>query len=237
MELRLGLSELRWIGISFVFVSLSIFFSYAIFPSQTSLLSISFLVIALTPLLYSAMEREEAIVAHENLPFVKKYGGMIAIILLISAGIFFAYAFWYNVLPSDPGCKETCSTALPCKEAVFSAQLGYISQERGLDKLFSLMLICFILSLFLGAGAILIISWDLSILVIGSEIAHLSFVLYLPQLLAFFLTGLAGVLLSFAIVKHEWRGKAFFVVAKDSMILLAFALVLTPLSYFLLPRL
>jgi hypothetical protein len=92
--------------------------------------------------------------------------------------------------------------------------------------LVGLMLLSFVLSLFLGAGALFIISWDLSALVVSGLPGHIGFLTYLPMMFALFLTGLAGSLLSFAIIRHEWRGKGFFIVLRDSMILLAISLAL-----------
>jgi hypothetical protein len=44
---------------------------------------------------------------------------------------------------------------------------------------------------------------------------------------------MAGALLSFAAVRHEWRSHGFFKVMKDSLILLAISLLLVPASSFL----
>jgi hypothetical protein len=236
MDLRLTEENLKWLLLSFVFSSLSIFFSYLIFPSQVSILSISFLTIALTPPLYSMMSKEEQVVAHsrKKIGFIKTYSGLIMVLIMISIGIFLAFSFWYGALPSDSAYNGgTCSTTLPCREAVFDLQMEYVGQPRDMDTLLGLMLICFVLSLFMGAGALLIIAWDISSLVVGTS-TEANFLLYLPQLLALFLTGLAGTLLSFAIVHHEWRSKSFFVVVKDSLVLLLFSLVFVAISHLLI---
>jgi hypothetical protein len=226
---------MKWLFISFIFVSVSIFFSYYIFPSQTSLLTISFVVIALTPPLYKAVSKEEKIVAHApRKSFLQKYGSILLVLLLISIGIFLSFSFWYNVLPSDSAYSMKCSTSLPCREAVFDLQSKYLETPRNLEIILGLMLICFILSLFLGAGAIFIITWDISSLVISATPGHLGFLAYMPQLLSFFLAGLSGAMLSFAIIKHEWRSHGLFSVLKDSFILFTIALILAILSYFLL---
>ncbi len=228
--------HLRWLLLTFVLASLSIFFSYYIFPSQASVLAITFIVIGLTPPLYSLVAAEEKIVAQSDrrTTFFMNYGNIIVTLLVISLGLLLAYSFWHAALPEDPEYRgDRCSTSLPCKQSVFSFQLGYPQQARGLDTTLGLMLICFALSLFLGAGAILIIAWDISSLAAGG-FGSMGLLGYMPQLLGFFLTGMAGALLSFAIVRHEWKSPGFLIVIKDSLKLLGLSLALMVFSYFLL---
>ena len=231
--LRFTEENLKWLFLSFAFYTASLFFSYWIFPSQASILAISFLVIALTPPFYQMMENEEEVVARKVEPFWVRYDGIIVFLLVVAAGIFLSSAFWYNTLPSDPSYSGArCSTTLPCKEAVFGLQSSVL--ERDMTMLLSMMVLCFLFSLLLGVGAILIIVWDVSSLAIGSTPGHIGFVAYLPQLMGFFLAGLAGALLSFAVLRHEWRGLGFMLVFRDSLVLLAISLLLTPVSSFLL---
>jgi hypothetical protein len=119
-------------------------------------------------------------------------------------------------------------------DEVFSLQKESML-ERNLDAMLALMFFSFLLSLFIGSGAILIITWDLSVLVVSSSLGAISLFLYIPQLLAFFLTGLAGALLSFAVVHHEWKSQGFYVVMRDSFSLLGISAGLIFVSYFLSP--
>ena len=231
MDLQSTKEVPKWLALSFAISTASIFFSYWIFPSQASILSISFHAIALAPVFYGMMEKEEEVVARRAKPFLKRYDDIIAFLLVICVGIFLSSSLWYNVLPSDANYDgNKCATSLPCREAVFGLQSSVT--ERDVGTLLAIMLACFILSLFLGAGAILIMTWDVSSLVVSLP-AHLGFLAYLPELVAFFLAGLAGALLSFAVMRHEWRSHSFWIVAKDSAVLLAISLLLIPVSSFL----
>jgi len=225
-------NSFEWLVITFVAATFSIFFAYYIFPTQASILAISFLVVALTPHFYSLLESEEMVVAHGPANnFIQRYDSLFLKVFVIAVGIFLAFSFWYYVLPSDPEYGGVCATSLPCKEAVFSLQSQNAASQRDAWTIFSLMLICFVLSLSLGAGVILIIAWELSSFVVelalGGAIIHI----YLPQLIGFFLTGLSGALLSFAIVRHEWRSRAFFVVLKDSLLVLGLSLLIIAASF------
>ncbi len=245
---------LKWLLLSFAFTSAAIFFSYWIFPSQASILSISFLVVAMTPLLSQLMEREEEVIAHRVKPFLERYDDILGALITMSVGIFLAFSLWYAILPSDPlYAGNRCFTdpsynrnndliSPPCKEAVFSLQSdvlnledsdGGIAAGRELGTVVGLMLFCFLLSLFLGAGAVLIIAWDVSLLVVDATQGIAAFLAYMPQLFAFFLAGLAGAILSFAIIRHEWRSHAFFFVVRDSLVLLMISVLLIPVSTFL----
>ncbi len=224
--------RLRWLYIVFIAVSASVLFSYYIFPSQSSILTVTFISVALTPHLYRYFSAEESLAARRaGSDFLCRYRGVFLTMLSIAIALLLSFSFWYAVLPSDPVYGGgRCSTDLPCRESVFSLQTQYAS-ERSHEAALALMLFAFALSLFLGAGAILIISWDVSALVASSLGSPGAFLLYLPQLLAFFLTGLAGALLSFAVIRHEWRSRGFFKVIGDSvkLMLLALMLALMPL--------
>jgi hypothetical protein len=238
MDLRLSRDDLKYLFLSFAFSSVSIFFAYYIYPSATSILSISFIVIALTPSFFSLIENEEALVAHcgRTLPFLDRYEPLIILILVLSVGVFLSLSLWYNVLPSDPSYHEmgVCSTSTPCREGVFKLQIASIEELRGVHTGLGLMLFAFVLSLFFGTGALLIIVWDVSTLVVASAVVSpINFLLHLPKLLAFFLTGLSGALLSVAIVRHEWCSHSFTKVFKDSLRLLLLAMAIYLLTYFL----
>lgn len=238
MDLRLTRDDLKYLFLSFAFSSVSIFFAYYIYPSATSILSISFIVIALTPPLFSLIENEETLVAHcgKKLPFLDRYEPLLILVLVLSVGIFLSLSLWYNVLPSDPSYDEmgVCHTSLPCREGVFKLQIASIEEPRAVHTGLGLMLFAFLLSLFFGTGALLIIVWDVSALVVTSAtISPMNFLLHLPKLLAFFLTGLSGTLLSVAVVRHEWCSHSFTRVFKDSVRLLLLAVALYLLTYFL----
>jgi hypothetical protein len=222
MDLRLTLDHLKWLLASFLLALASLVFAYYIFPSQSSILAISFIVAGLTPPLWKMISDEELVVAHEHKSFIQRYDGILANLLLMAIGLFLAFSVAQAAMPSG------------MLASLFSLQSAQPAHQRDFGAVASLMLFCFAFSLFFGAGAILIIAWDLSTLVavLGGPAA---FMLYLPQLIAFFLTGLAGALLSFAIVQHEWREHGFYKVLKDSLALMCLSLLIIAATHFLLP--
>lgn len=233
MDLRFTREQIEWLLLSIAACIASVFFAYWIFPSQASVLAISFTVIALTPHFYNVLAEEEEIIVQKKMRFFPSYGRIMAMVLILAVGMFVGFSLCYGLLPSNPSYSGSCNTSLPCREAVFSLQSAYSGIDRGPAEFFALILFCFALSVVLGAGAILIIALDVSTLIVGSTPGHMGFFLYLPQLLAFFLTGLSGALLSFAIVRHEWRSHCFLLVVKDSLILLGAALLIALITVFI----
>jgi hypothetical protein len=208
VDLGLTLDHLKWLLLSFLFVTFSVWFAYGIFPTQASRLTISFVVIGLTPLLYKMMADEEQVVAHKKKSFMQRYEGIFFNVLLMAIGLFLAFSLWNAALPAN------------MQSSVFSLQQERVLEDRSFESLIALMFFSFLLSLVLGAGAILIIAWDISSLVVSSALGPAGFLVYLPQLFALFLAGLAGALLSFAVIHHEWKSHGFKLVLKDSFSLL-----------------
>jgi hypothetical protein len=232
VDLRFTGEQIEWLFLSIAACVFSVFFAYYIFPSQASILAISFTVIALTPHFYKVLADEEEIIVQKKMSFFCGYERIMTMVTVLAIGMFMGFSLCYELLPSNPSYSGSCNTGLPCREAVFSLQSAYSSLDRGPAEFFALILFCFALSVFLGAGAILIIALDVSTLLVGSTPGHMGFILYLPQLLAFFLTGLSGALLSFAIVRHEWRSHCFLLVVKDSLIFLGAALLIGAATVF-----
>jgi hypothetical protein len=239
---------LSFLPLSFVFSFISVFFSFFIFPTATSLLSISFLVIFLTPLFYALIEREEMLAAHtKHKNFFKRYEPVILSYAMIALGVLLAFSLMYMLLPSNPAFTDSCmlrqegcsgagcyiQSEIPCREAVFSVQENN-SGIFSLSGVLILIILAFILSLFFGAGALLILVWDITLLAFILHTQGLSAVLMqLPRSFAFFFAGLSGALLSVAVVRHEWRSHSFMRVIFDAAKLLILSLILLiPLLFY-----
>jgi len=228
-----ALDFVKYFVLCIIFSAASVFFAYWIFPSQASLLAISFLVVAFTPLFFEAVRKEEDAVARESglKNFFSRYRFVFPLYVVLMVGVFAGFFLLYNTLPSDPVYYSLgyCTTSLPCKENVFSLQMDSFQAElQGPVPVLGLMLMCFFLSLFFGVGALLILFIDLSMFVVGASAGDFnSLMMLLPRSISFFLVGLSGALLSVAVTNHEWKSRRFREVILDSLLLLLAASVLS----------
>jgi len=103
-----------------------------------------------------------------------------------------------------------------------------------------------LLSILYGAGSAFIFAWNASVVAvaIGTVIKHigaagmpiyfLAFLKYLihgiPEITAYFIGGLAGGILSYAIVRHRYRTKGFKKIILDSLDLIIAAVILLVLA-------
>jgi len=110
---------------------------------------------------------------------------------------------------------------------------------------FRVMLFCLFFAFVYGAGAIFILTWNASVIgvAIGSFIktnimnygnyAHLTtFALLrylthgIPEILAYFVAGLAGGIISIAVIRHDFRTKKFEHILLDSVDLILLAILI-----------
>jgi len=108
----------RYLGLSFLFSSFSIFFAYYIYPSMSSILFISFLVISFTPYFYDEIRKEEKEAQKPHRTFLEKHGSMMFVYFLMFVGVLVSLAFWYGVLPDSSGGQCTLNS-MPLEPLVF----------------------------------------------------------------------------------------------------------------------
>ena len=179
---------------------------------ETGLMSVVFTVI---PSVYfvtylikiEEKKEEEEIKKHYEKMFWKRHEKDILFLLYYFFGLTLSFAFWAFVLP----------------DSFFDIQINTVTQIHGmiinlglfeviLFNNLKVMLVCFILSLLFGTGAVFIIAWNASVLgvYIGSlsksifhiPIVTLSFLPHgIPEICGYLCAGLAGGILSAAIMR------------------------------------
>ncbi len=230
--------------LSFAYTMISVFLAVQIFPQQASILSIAFITILFIPFFQGRFEQEEAA---EDIYAEKKSGGNIftrhkSIISIFSAfflGIVIATSFVFIFLPFHD--------AFSLQTSVLKGLAS--SSESDFLRIFlnntQVMMLMFLFSMIMGAGAIFILAWNASIVAVytGSAINSLtssiplpaaylvglpsvlgSIALHgIPEILAYFIAGLAGGILSFGIVKEKINSKEFKQIFLDAVAYLAIA--------------
>jgi uncharacterized membrane protein SpoIIM required for sporulation len=179
---------------------------------------------------------EREIRSHHKRDFWARHGGYIMIYLFFFAGLTIAFSVWSFALPGD--FFQVQSSKINQIQGVTGALThgDFGSFTRILSNNAQVMVFAFLFSLFFGAGAVFIIAWNASIL--GVYISQLSrHVLEIPWWGMFFLphgipeiggylfAGLAGGIISAAILKKNDR-KVLRIIVLDAMMILAVAVVM-----------
>ena len=228
--------------------SLAILLSLWVFKSYISINMIALTTMAALPLIYNSIKDEEQkdfIFKNERLR-LRSHSKVLSYYLFLFLGMVVAFALWYAYTPPD--LTYDIFNAQEATITDINAPVGYaISASEYMGTVFfhnsKVLLFCLIFSLFFGAGAIYILTYNAS--VIGTAVgmfmkqnigaAHsltgLSYGLlrYLPhgvlEITGFFLGGLAGGIVSIAIIHHDFQSDKFKIVLKDSLHLIFLAFV------------
>lgn len=100
------------------------------------------------------------------------------------------------------------------------------------------LIFCIVFSLLFGVGAIFILTWNASVIATAIGIftrgnvsnmptALLRYMIHgLPEIAAYFTAGLAGGIISVAMIKHEFGKARFLRIVKDSLYLIALAILI-----------
>ncbi len=239
----------------FVTVSVSLFVSYYIFPEQASVVFIFFIVVSFVSTVRQMILLEEkTLEIDEKASFWKKLNDtfvrnshIFSIYTQIFIGIMLTISFWYVLLP-----ENMINTMFQHQNVVISRVSGYIVNKEIFGTIFMnnfrVLLLSFLLSFLFGTGALFIISWNASVVgvflgklgrealdfgihkVIASIILGAgSIVLHgVPEVLAYFVAGISGGILSIGIFKKKYTREIledslfFFLIAVFLIIVAAF---------------
>jgi uncharacterized membrane protein SpoIIM required for sporulation len=232
----------------FIFASISIILSLLIFREEASMVSVFITVMIAIPLMHSAMkleEREDVKIDDER-SLLRHHSRALKAFVFLFFGFIIAYSLWFIILPEETA-NSLFSTQLNTISSINSKISGNLLINSGvLVKIFlnniKVMLFCLFFSLFFGAGAIFILTWNASVIgtamgtftkggVFGSQLLTypLSIVRYMThgvfEILAYFMAGLAGGIISVAIINNDLSGKHKKTILKDSIDLMLLAVV------------
>ena len=170
--------------------------------------------------------------------------------MFLFLGFVVSFVLWYSFLPPEI-VAETFSTQLRDIKRVEMASYGVTGNVVNLFSTFSniflnnikVMAFSLLFSFIYGFGAIFILSWNASVIgaAIGAFIRsnvggnYISIFYYglirymihgIPEILAYFTAGLAGGIISIAIVRHDFRDEKFKHILIDSIDLIIGAVLL-----------
>jgi|TARA_B100001971_G_C18199612_1_gene543712 uncharacterized membrane protein SpoIIM required for sporulation len=230
--------EMFFIGM--FYSSLAIVLSLWIFRDYASLVMVFLTVFACVHIIYGVIQLEEEkdeTISSERM-LIKEHGKALSFFMFLFLGFIVSFSLWYIFLP-NPILTDVFSVQQQTITQVNSQVTGNaIETMSAFSKIFlnniKVMIFCLLFSFFYGAGAIFILTWNASVIgtAVGSFVkgsmatgflSAFSFGLlrYMThgifEIAAYFMVGLAGGIISIAIVKHEYGSDRFKRVLLDSV--------------------
>ncbi len=234
--------EIVFLG--FFYVSLSMLFSYWIFPDYASLFTVFLTVISCLYVVQGVLifeEGKEKNFRGEGI-ILRGHAKTIRLFLLLFFGFLFAFIFWTIVLPQSVilDVFNVQNTELTNIRAITARAVA--PENFSLILLNNLRVLAFslVLALFYGAGSVFILAWNASIMgfVIGnlarnvlglSSLPHLFLKYFLhgiPEMLAYFTAALAGGIIFISVIKGDLGKDRLKRTVIDSFILMSISLFL-----------
>jgi len=219
--------------------------SYYLFKPWAGISLLFLTVILIIPAMYKIIDEEEKITEHidtEN-EFIEEYGHLMVALVGLFIGLTAAYFIMNLVLPTD---LRTLFFSIQQNDmhALNGQLVGGEALSQILKNNFSVLGISIVLSFFYGLGSILVVVWNSALVAsamssffieyaaTGSTAGGLFFSItrYLvhgiPEISGYMIAGLAGSILSIAVMKHQFRTKAWHDVLSASMQLFAISAVI-----------
>jgi uncharacterized membrane protein SpoIIM required for sporulation len=226
----------------------SIYLADLIFPGESIGKIITlFITVGITPMIYGIFRTEEEIEREEaehkiDEKFFERHGETILLFSLFFLGVFasiftvstFSEEKYVKYMFEDQLAEIARVTSIGGSGSFVASNILEIIIENNLR----VMTLSFLLSFLIGSGAIIILSWNASILalylssfirrgLIDEFLARsISLIPHAPiEIAAYFLAGIAGGVLSVGLIREKLFSKEFFLVFRDSLILLGLSVL------------
>ncbi len=236
----------------FVYVIVAAAIAYYVFPIDPSIPFVFLTTFSAIPIMVSVLKKEEKEIEEEanvrKYPLIGKHKDVFLMFTALFFGMTLAYTILYVFVPT-----QISSKLFSAQISTIKGVSGFITADAVLQQIlvnnFKVLFFCLIFSFLFGAGAIFIIAWNASIL--GVAIGHTirtglmnlggglkSYFYVIPysigrylthgifEISAYFLAGIAGGIISAAVVRYEFNSKEFKEVILDSLDLIILASLL-----------
>ncbi len=231
-----------------VFASFAVVLGLFLFKEYASMVIVSLTALVSVPLVYGAIKLEEKkdLEITEERMLLKEHGKVLSFFMFLFFGFTAAYIGWFVLLPMGTN-HMLFEAQLRTIESINGPATGNaFALTSTLAAIFlnnaKVLAFCLLFSFFYGFGAIFILTWNASIIgvVIGGlikELANSSFGLVplillkysvhgIPEIAAYFMAGLAGGIISIAIVRHDINTNKFKRILVDSVDLIVGSLLI-----------
>ncbi len=245
------------VPLGIIYSSIGILVSLLVFPSSPSISAVFFSTIAAIPLLVRALKiEEEEDFSKKEYPLIGNHMDVLGILFFLFLGLLLSYTAWGLMLPSSLNNKVFSSQVETIKSISSNVSIeGSFTRQEFVQIIllnnFKVLFLCLLFSLIYGSGAIFIITWNASVLATAIsrtiqeslkslsylEAVPLGFGQYLlhgiPEVTAYFIGGIAGGIISAAVIRHGFNSKKFREVLLDSIDLIILASVILIISAFI----
>jgi len=247
----------RMFFIGFLYASIAAILSLWVFRSQASMIMVLLTVVACIPLIYKTFKYEEYkdMNSSSEKELLHEHWKALSYLMYLFFGFILSYSIFFIFLP-----QQTAEGLFSIQIQTINQINAKITSGSILDGYllkiffnnFKVLLFTVLFAFFYGAGAIFILTWNAS--VIGAAIgdfarqkisAYSSYFTMLPlavgrymthgffEILAYFIGGLAGGIISVAIINHDVQSSKFRRILKDSFDLILIAIAILILAAFI----
>lgn len=232
--------------LSVIVAFVSVLAAWWIFPSAAGIIAPLLVTVAMTPVVYRILAHEEEVEAAEaekkiDMGFWQRHGEVIWLFGLFFIGNFISI-FVIAVLAPQSFVESAFAQQLADIAAVSAMSGAAVSGSALLSPIVAnnlrVMLFAFALSFLFATGALFILSWNASILALFlatflRQGLYTEFALktagilpHVPiEMLAYFLAGIAGGMLSAGVVREKIMSPEFRLVLRDSLALFGLGLL------------
>jgi len=229
-----------------VYASVAAFLSLWIFSQYASLVMVFLTMLASVPIMYATFKYEEKKdkTVSKEYKLLKEHSKALTFMMLYFLGMTVAFTLWYVFAPQSMAeslFRVQTQTILDINNRITgdaAAQNADIFFMIFLNNL-KVLIFCILFAFIYGVGAVFILTWNATVIstAIGNfirsrlaessnyfNITSLGILRYLlhgiPEILAYFIAGLAGSIISVAVINHDFKGKQFQKILIDSSDLL-----------------
>jgi uncharacterized membrane protein SpoIIM required for sporulation len=237
-----------------VYTSIAAILALWIFPSSPSLPMIFLTTMAALPVMIDVLKKEEKEAEEELKKYllIGPHFDVFIMHLALFLGFVVAFTAWFAFLPNESS-QTLFNAQIETIRAINSGPTGAFIEDQFTSSIvvnnLKVLMFCIIFSFLYGAGAIFILCWNASVIstAVGTlirenlgaitgladyfKVVPLSFARYfihgLPEIMAYFCGGIAGGIISAAVVRHDLGSENFLRILLDSvdLIIIAFFLL------------
>ncbi|MBT7237871.1 stage II sporulation protein M [Candidatus Woesearchaeota archaeon] len=243
-----------------IYASLAVFLSNWVFRDSASLIMVFLTVLAAVPIMYSTMKMEENVTVKlkDEVSILKRHAKVVEYLMFLFLGFVVAYTFWFSILPVEI-VENLFSTQLQTIQGINSQVSGQVisGAAAGSGNIFlqiflnnfKVLLFALFFSFFYGAGAIFILTWNASVIAAAAgtfiqkavaagthvagavPLAILRYAIHgIPEIIAYFVAGLAGGIISVAMINRDLESSKFRRIILDVIDLCLIAIVILILA-------